>query len=283
MLDLNDLLDPKKKMPSIASSENQEENKNAEKMKIKQALEKGIIKKDWHAYWLATEFLWFKKLGANLNNFRIRQHKKDELAHYSSDCWDLEYKFPFGWKELQGIADRSDYDLSQHEKFSKKNLKVFDEELKEKFLPHVICEPSLGVERALLVFLFDAFYKDKDKENIVLSLDSQLAPIKAAVFPIVKKKEFEKIAKEIVEDLKQRWNVVYDKSGSIGRRYARNDEVGTLFCITIDEESLKRKEATIRDRDTAKQIRVKISNLKNILEKLISKKIEFEKAGKIIK
>ena len=267
----------------VYSSEDQEKNKEAVKMKIKQALEKGIIKKDWHAYWLATEFLWFKKLDATLKNFRIRQHRKNELVHYSSDCWDLEYKFPFGWKELQGIADRSDYDLSQHEKFSKKDLKVFDEESKEKFLPHVICEPSLGVERALLVFLFDAFYKDKEKENIVLSINPQLAPIKAAVFPIVKKKEFEKIAKEIVGDLKQKWNVIHDISGSIGRRYARNDEIGTPFCITIDEFSLRKKDVTIRDRDTTKQIRVKISELKNVLEKLINKKIDFEKAGKIIK
>ncbi|MBU1129305.1 MAG: glycine--tRNA ligase [Nanoarchaeota archaeon] len=266
----------------VYSSEDQEKNKEAVKMKIKLALEKGIIKKDWHAYWLANEFLWFKQLGANPNNFRIRQHEKDELAHYSSDCWDLEFKFPFGWKELQGIADRSDYDLSQHEKFSKKDLKVFDEETKEKFLPFVICEPSLGVERAFLVFLFDAFYKDSEKENFVLSLDSLLAPIKVAIFPIVKRKDLEKIARNIFDNLKQKWNVVYDQSGSIGRRYARNDEIGTLFCITVDEESLKKQEVTIRNRDTSKQIKIKISELENVLEKLINKKIEFEKAGKVL-
>jgi len=265
----------------VYSEEHQKKNKEMEKMKIKNAFEKGIIKKDWHAYWLATELQWFFNLGANSNNFRIRQHEKEELSHYSLDTWDLEYKFPFGWKELQGIADRSNYDLSQHEKFSKKDLKLFDEESKQKILPHVVCEPSLGVERALLVFLFDAYNINKDG-NIVLKLNPKLSPIKAAVFPIVKKPEFEKFARKIFDDLKEEWNVIYDGSGSIGRRYARNDEIGTPFCITIDDESLKRKDVTIRYRDTTKQIRIKISNLKNILRDLIEGKIKFNNVGKLI-
>ena len=261
----------------------QEKNQEPEKMKIRDALKKGIIKKDWHAYWLATEFLWFKNLGANPNNFRIRQHSKNELAHYSTDCWDLEYKFPFGWKELEGIADRGDFDLSQHEKLSKKDLSIFDEETKKKILPHVICEPSLGVGRALLVFMFDSYYDDKERGNIVLKLSPKLAPIKAAIFPIVKRPEFEEIAEEILKDLGEEWNVVYDKSGSLGRRYARNDEVGTPFCITVDEKSLKKKDATIRNRDTTKQIRVKTSELKEILRKLINRKLKFEDAGEPVK
>jgi len=260
----------------IYSAEAQEKNQEPTKMKIKDALKKGIIKKDWHAYWLVTEFLWFKNLGANPNNFRIRQHKKDELAHYSSDCWDLEYNFPFGWKELEGIADRGDYDLSQHEKFSKRDLKVFDEDKKEKILPQVICEPSLGVERAFLVFMFDSYYQDNQRDNVILKLHPKLAPVKAAVFPIVKQPKFEKISENIVEDLKKEWNVIYDRSGSIGRRYARNDEIGTPYCITIDTDSLKNKDVTIRDRDTKKQIRVKISELKRILRELIDCKIKFE-------
>ena len=266
----------------VYSAELQEKNKEPIKMKIKGALKNEIIKKDWHAYWLAMEFLWFKNLGANPDNFRIRQHKKDELAHYSSDCWDLEYKFPFGWKELEGIADRGDYDLSQHEKFSKKDLKIFDEDTKKKIFPQVVCEPSLGVERAFLVFMFDSYYYDKKRDNVILKLHPQLAPIKAAVFPIVKRKEFEKIAIDVVKDLRKDWNVIYDKSGSIGRRYARNDEVGTLYCITVDRDSLKKKDVTVRDRDTTKQIRVKISELREVLKKLIDKEIEFEKAGKLV-
>lgn len=266
----------------VYSAKLQEENKEPVKMKIADALKKGIIKKDWHAYWLATQFLWFHNLGVNPDNFRIRQHKKDELAHYSSDCWDLEYKFPFGWKELEGIADRSDYDLSQHEKFSKKDLHIFDEDTKKKILPQVVCEPSLGIGRAFLVFMFDAYVDDKKRGNIILKLHSQLAPIKVAIFPIVKRKEFEKIAENIFNNLKKDWNVLYDKSGSIGRRYARNDEIGTPYCITVDEDSLKKEEVTIRDRDTTKQIKVKISKLKEILKKLINNEIEFEKAGKLV-
>ena len=252
-------------------------------MKITEALKKVIIKKDWHAYWLAIEFSWFVNLGANANNFRIRQHRKDELAHYSSDCWDLEYKFPFGWKELEGIADRSDYDLSQHQKFSKKDLTVFNENSGKKILPHVICEPSLGLERAFLVFMFDSYYYDDKRENIVLKLHPKIAPIKAAIFPIVKKEDFERLCENIFDDLKDELNVVYDESGSIGRRYARNDEIGTPYCITIDEESLKNKDVTIRERNTKKQIRVKISELKTTIKKLINEEIGFEKVGKLVK
>jgi glycyl-tRNA synthetase len=267
----------------VYSEEMQKSGKEPERMKVADALKKGIIKKDWHAYWLATEFLWFKGLGANQDNFRIRQHLSEELSHYSSDTWDLEYKFPFGWKELQGVADRGNYDLSQHEKHSGKDLKVFDEESKEKILPHVICEPSLGVERAFLVFMFDSYFYDSGRENIVLRLDPKLAPIKAAVFPIVKKDKYEKFSQKVFDFLKEEWNVVYDKSGSIGRRYARNDETGTPYCITIDEESIRNKDVTIRERDSKKQIRVPLDELKNILRKLIEKEMAFDKAGKLIK
>lgn len=264
----------------IYSAEMQEKEKSPEVMSIKEALKKGIIKKDWHAYWLSIQFRWFKNLGANPKNFRIRQHRKDELAHYSSDCWDLEYNFPFGWKELEGIADRKDYDLKQHEKFSGKDLRIFDEESKQKILPNVVCEPSIGVERSFLVFLFDSYFYDKERENVILRINPKLAPVKASIFPIIKKEEFEKMAKLIFDDLSKEWNVSYDESGSIGRRYARNDEIGTPYCITIDEESLKNNDATIRERDTTKQIRVKIPQLREIIRKLIFGEIEFEKAGK---
>jgi len=267
----------------VYSAEMQEKGLNPEIMKIKDALKKGVIKKDWHAYWLAVQFRWFKSLGANPKNFRIRQHKKDELAHYSSDCWDLEYNFPFGWKELEGIADRKDYDLSQHEKFSGKDLKIFDEETKEKILPHVVCEPSTGVERLFLVFMFDAYHYDKKRENVILKLNPKLSPVKASIFPIVKKDEFEKVAKNIFKDLSSEWKINYDESGSIGRRYARNDEIGTPYCITVDDESIKNVNVTIRDRNTTNQIRVKISNLKDTMRKLINGEINFENAGKMVK
>ena len=266
----------------IYSSDLQEKKKDPVKMKIKDALSKKIIKKDWHAYWLAMELNWFKNLGADLNKFRIRQHLKDEKSHYATDTWDLEYKFPFGWKELEGIADRGDYDLSKHEEFSKKELSVFDEETKKKILPHVVCEPSLGVERAFLVFMFDSYYHDSERNNIILKINPKLAPVKAAVFPIIKKPEFEKFAKKVLKNLQKEWNVVYDKSGSIGRRYSRNDEIGTPFCITIDGNSIKNRDVTIRERDSSQQVRVKTSKLREVLRNLIDGEIDFNKVGKLI-
>jgi len=282
-MEIEYFIKPKQKCPYeipdlkilVYSSENQEKNEEGKIIIIKDALKKKIIKKDWHAYWLATELKWFLSLGANLEKFRIRQHHKTELAHYSSDCWDLEYNFPFGWKELEGIADRGNYDLSMHEKFSKKDMSVFDEETKEKFVPEVICEPSLGVERAFLVFLFDSYFYDEKKQNIVLKLNPKLSPVKVAVFPLVKKEEFEKISEKIVEDLRIEWNVNYDKSGSIGRRYARNDEIGTPFCITVDGDSLIDSTVTIRERDSGEQKRIKINEVRNLIRKLIFGEISF--------
>ena len=238
------------------------------KMSLFEAHKKKVIKKDWHAYWLGQALVWFESLGANLDNFRLRQHDPDELAHYSTDCWDLEYNFPFGWKELQGIADRGTYDLTQHEKFSKTKMGVLEEGEKERFIPEVVCEPSFGLERALLVFLYEA-YSVNDKGNIVLKLNPKLAPIKAAIFPLMKKGKQVEVARKIVEDLKKKFNVNYDVSGSVGRRYARNDEMGTPFCITVDDISLGDGMVTIRDRDTMDQKRVKISELRQVLGDLI--------------
>jgi len=254
----------------LASGETKEK-----KMSLKEAHKKKIIKKDWHAYWLGQELSFFKSLGANLDNFRIRQHDREELAHYSSDCWDLEYNFPFGWKELQGIADRSDYDLKQHQKFSKTKMEVLDEETKERFIPEVICEPSLGVERALLVFLYEA-YNEREKENIVLNFNPKLSPVKVGVFPLIKKEEFENIGLSIFHNLRKKWNVVYDKSGSIGRRYARQDEIGTPYCITIDGDSVDSGTVTIRNRDTTLQKKIKIEKLEETLGKLLYGEFTFE-------
>jgi glycyl-tRNA synthetase len=172
----------------IWSSQAQKADQPEEEMSIKEALDKKIIKTPWHAYWLAMAHNWFVGLGCKPENFRIRQHVADELSHYSSDTWDLEYKFPFGWKELQGLANRRDFDLQQHIKFSGKQLTVFDDATKKHIVPHVVCEPSQGVDRAFLVFLFDAYSTDPERDNnVVLRLHSALAPVKVGVFPLVNK------------------------------------------------------------------------------------------------
>ena len=145
-------------------------------------------------------------------------------------------------------------------------MRIFDEESKQKILPNVVCEPSIGVERSFLVFLFDSYFYDKERENIVLKLNPKLAPVKAAVFPIIKKEEFEKMARIIFDDLSKEWKVSYDESGSIGRRYARNDEIGTPYCITVDFQTLEDNTVTIRDRDTMKQERVAIQDIRKLLE-----------------
>lgn len=265
----------------IYSAEMQEKNQKPKKMKIKDALSKNIIKTKWHAYWLALEHKWFIGLGAKADNFRIRQHLKDEKSHYALDTWDMEYNFPFGWKELQGMANRTDYDLKQHIKFSNQDLSLFDEESKKKIVPHVIAEPSQGVDRAFLVFMFDAYNYDKKRGNVVLKLDTKLAPIKVGVFPLVNK--LDNKAKKVYDLLKDKLNCKYDRSGSVGRRYARADEEGVPFCITFDFDSLKDKSVTIRERDSTKQVRVKIKDVNEIINKLINYEIKFEKAGKLVK
>lgn len=239
------------------------------------------ITTEWHAYWLGKFYQWFINLGIKPENLRLREHLKKELAHYAGSCFDIEYKFPFGWKEIHGNADRQQFDLNQHIKVSQKDISIYDEESKQKIVPYVAAEPSQGIERAFLAIMFDAHTYDKERENIVLKLNPKLAPFKITVFPLVNK--LEKQARELFEELKEEFPAFYDKSGSIGRRYARQDEIGTPLCITIDFDSLKKKDVTIRDRDTTKQIRVKIKDLTETLRKLINKEIKFEKAGKLIK
>ena len=263
----------------IYDQEMQKNKKEPQMMNLYQTFKKGIIKTDWHAYWIAQEFDWFIKLGANPLNFRARQHTAQEKSHYAVDTWDLEYKFPMGWRELQGFANRGNFDLTQHQNHAKTNMELLDTNNK-KFIPHVVCEPSLGVERALLVFLFDSYYHDQKRDNTVLKLHPKLAPYKAAVFPIIKQPQYTALAEQIVKELREEYVINYDKSGSIGRRYARNDEIGTPYCITVDEQSLKDKEVTIRDRDTTTQIRVAQAKLKETLRKLINQEIKFTDAGK---
>lgn len=262
------------------TAEMQEKGKEPKMMKIIDACKKGIIM-DWHAYWLSQELSWFIFLGANPENFRARQHTKDEKSHYAVDTWDLEYKFPMGWRELQGFANRGNFDLTQHQMESGKSLEILGITNK-KLIPEVACEPSLGVGRAFLVFMLDAYEYDKKRDNIVLHLHPRLAPYKAAILPIVSKGEVADVAYEIFKDMKEEFNVLFDKSGSIGRRYSRNDEIGTPYCITVDQDSLKDMSVTIRDRDSTKQIRVKIGDLKKVVGDLVKDKVTFERAGKIV-
>ncbi|MBR9705945.1 glycine--tRNA ligase [Candidatus Pacearchaeota archaeon] len=234
---------------------------------------------NWHAYWLAEQILWYQSLG--LTEIKIREHTKDELSHYSSATFDVDYEYSFGSLEVAGNADRGQYDLLQHQKHSKQSQEIFDEKSKKKIVPRVI-EPTFGIERAFLAVLTKGYTKDKKRDYVVLRIPAKLAPIKAAVFPIIKKPEYIEMAQSIVDDLRREWNIIYDKGGSVGRRYARNDEIGTPYCITVDADSEKGKDATIRDRDSTRQIRVKIKDLRDILRKLINKEIEFLKAGKIV-
>ncbi|MFT4303108.1 MAG: glycine--tRNA ligase [Candidatus Woesearchaeota archaeon] len=248
-------------------------------MKMKDALAKNIIKTQWHAYWLATEHKWFTSLGAKSDNFRIRQHVSTEKSHYALDTWDLEYKFPWGWKELQGMANRTDFDLQQHIKHSKKDLSLFDEEAKERIIPHVVAEPSQGVDRAFLVFMFDAYNNDKERGNIVLHFSNKLAPIKVGVFPLVNKNM--ESAREVFKSLQKEFPCIFDKSGSIGRRYARADEIGIPYCVTVDFDYNEKGTITIRDRDSTNQIIVKKEDIKTTLSKLINNEIDFKNAGEL--
>ncbi|MBI2042995.1 glycine--tRNA ligase [Candidatus Pacearchaeota archaeon] len=235
---------------------------------------------EWHAYWLAEQILWLKNLGLDLNRIKIREHMKDELSHYSSATFDIDYEYSFGSREIAGNANRGVFDLSQHQEESGEKLEIFDEKIQKSVIPKVI-EPTFGMERIFLAILSQAYFYDEKRQNVVLKLNPKLSPIKAAIFPIVKKPEFEKIAKEVYDSLKEEWNVSYDESGSIGKRYSRNDEIGTPFCITIDGDSKKRHDVTIRERDSGEQIRVKTNDLKKILGKLIGGE-DFFRFGKKI-
>ncbi|MBU2053087.1 MAG: glycine--tRNA ligase [Nanoarchaeota archaeon] len=263
----------------VLSAKAQENDGESKEMTMKEMFDEGIVKSQWHCYWLIQINDWFVRYGVKQKNLRIREHVKDELSHYAAATMDIEYHFPFGWKELHGMADRTTFDLDQHTKFSGKNQGIFDEESKKAIIPHVI-EPSQGVERAFLVFMFDAYNDDKERGNIVLKLHPKLAPYKVAVLPLTNK--LDEKAREVYSFVNDEHNSFYDKSGSVGRRYARQDEIGTPFCVTVDFETLEDHSVTIRDRDSTKQIRVKVADLKDVIRKLVNGEIEFEKAGELI-
>jgi glycyl-tRNA synthetase len=237
-----------------------------EQMEIEYFVKPGTDR-EWFNYWLEERTSWYVKLGIKKENLRQRRHSKEELAHYARECYDIDYLFPMGWAEIEGIANRGDFDLTQHAKHSGKGLTYFDEETKEHIVPYVI-EPSAGVGRPFLAFLCDAYDEepDKDETRVLLHLHPDLAPIKAAILPLSRKEPLAAEAKKIYADLRQCWMVGYDDAQSIGRRYRRQDEIGTPFCITVDFQSLEDKQVTIRERDTMNQIRVPIAELSNTLQ-----------------
>ncbi len=217
---------------------------------------------EWYGYWRKERFDWFRRLGVNTERLRLRDHAKDELAHYSTACTDIEYLFPFGWSELEGIACRTDYDLKQHAQFSGKQLLWRDQTSGESYVPYVI-EPSLGTDRSLLMFLVDSYSEDEVEGNprTVLRLHPRLAPIKVAVFPLLRKDGHPEKAEEVYRMIREAYAATYDDSGNIGRRYRRQDEAGTPICVTIDHQTLTDDTVTVRNRDTLEQRRVKINGL----------------------
>ncbi|MBU0578417.1 glycine--tRNA ligase [Patescibacteria group bacterium] len=206
-----------------------------------------------------------KTLGIQENNLKWRQHTDKERSHYSLDTWDLDYKYPFGYKELWGLAYRTDFDLKQHQKHSGQNLEYIDPQTQKKFLPHVI-EPAVGVARLFLMILCDAYWEDKKNNRTVLKLKPSLAPYKAAVFPLAKNKpELVEKARKIFDELSKKYHVAWDERSSIGKRYLYQDEIGTPYCITVDYETLEDGTVTIRDRDTTEQIRLPMTELADYL------------------
>ena len=221
---------------------------------------------EWHKYWKEFCENWLLSLGMKKENIRLRDHSREELSHYSNGTTDIEFAFPFGWGELWGIADRTDYDLKQHMQFSKEDMTYLDVESNEKYVPYCI-EPSLGCDRVALAFLCNSYEEEEIAEGdvrTVLHLHPALAPYKVAVLPLSKK--LSEKAEEVYAELAKKFMCDYDEAGSIGKRYRREDEIGTPYCVTIDFDTLEDNSVTIRDRDTMEQVRVKINKLENWLE-----------------
>jgi len=216
----------------------------------------------WFNYWKEERLRWFLSLGMKNEKLHFHRHDAGELAHYARDAYDIEYEFPFGWGEIEGIHNRSDFDLSRHEQYSGKSMKFFDEKTKERYTPFII-ETSAGASRSFMAFLVDAYREEeaptadgKTETRVVLGLHPRLAPVKAAVFPLVNRDGMPEIARGIVAALRPHFRVFYDESGAVGRRYRRQDEAGTPFCITVDSQTLQDQTVTVRERDSMKQERV---------------------------
>jgi glycyl-tRNA synthetase len=221
---------------------------------------------EWHEFWVNERYNWYLKYGIKAENLRIRPHDKEELSFYSKATSDVEYNFPWGWGELEGIANRTNYDLNQHTKHSGKDLSYFDEETKEHIVPFVI-EPAAGLNRTALTFMIDSYDEEPDKEGtrVVLRFHKEIAPIKVAILPLSKKEPLVNLARQIEKTVRKRYMAQYDETAAIGRRYRRQDEIGTPYCVTIDFDSLEDNAVTIRERDSMAQVRVPIADLMHAL------------------
>lgn len=219
--------------------------------------------------WSDERITWYKKYGISADKLKLRKHESNELSHYSKETFDIEYKFPWGWGELEGIANRADFDLKAHQKYSGKDLTYFDEGKKINYIPYVI-EPSAGADRATLAFLVDAYYEDE--KRVILKLHPKLSPIKIAVFPLVANRDnLLAKAKKIYHSLSKHFVTAFDDRGNIGKRYYTQDEIGTPWCVTIDYDTLEDDTVTVRDRDTTEQIRIHQEKLTDYFNKIFSK------------
>ncbi len=236
-----------------------------EQMEIEFFVKQGTDEK-WFEYWVNERLNWYIKLGVKKDHLRLEQHPKEKLAHYARACTDVAYQFPHGWAELEGIANRTDYDLKVHSAASGKSMEYFEDETKEHFIPYII-EPSAGVDRAMLAIMCDAYDEEPDKDEIrvVFHFHPDIAPIKVAILPLSRKENLATFAKDVYTTLRPCFTTQYDDSQSIGRRYRRQDELGTPYCVTLDFQSLEDNMVTIRERDSMNQIRVPIATLKSIL------------------
>jgi glycyl-tRNA synthetase len=229
---------------------------------------------EWHQYWIDTRFQWYVDLGINKENLRLYEHPKEKLAHYAKRTVDVEYRFDFPgseWGELEGVANRTDYDLSTHAKHSGQDLSYFDQEKNERYVPWVI-EPAAGVDRCVLTFMMDAYSEDeapnakgKMEKRVVMRLDHRLAPVKVAVLPLSRNADLSPKARDLAAQLRRNWNVEFDDAGAIGRRYRRQDEIGTPYCVTIDFDTLDDNAVTVRERDSMAQERIGIDQVEAFL------------------
>ncbi len=224
----------------------------------------------WFEHWLSERERWYLELGLRPDHLRLRAHEQDELSHYSSGTSDVEYLFPIGWSELEGIANRGDFDLTQHAEFSGQKLEYFDQTTGARYVPHVI-EPAAGADRATLAFLVDAYDEEEieGEQRTVLRLHPRLAPVKAAVLPLVRKDGQPELAREVYESVRKLAQAEYDEGGSIGKRYRRQDEIGTPFCLTIDHQSIADNTVTLRDRDSLAQERLPIEGIAQEIERRV--------------
>ena len=216
----------------------------------------------WFEYWKQKRMDWYARLGLKKEKLRFNEHGPDELAHYAKAAFDVQYEFPFGWQEIEGIHNRTDFDLGRHAEYSGKDLRYYDDQTKERFIPYII-ETSIGCDRTLLTCLVDAY--EEEEERVVLRFAPSIAPIKVAIFPLVKRDGMDDLAKKITNDLRGDYRIFYDESGSIGRRYRRQDEAGTPFCVTVDSETLENNTVTVRYRDSMEQKRIDMNDIRSFL------------------